>query len=91
MKALSTASRTLMAALIAGGALFAAGSASAQSYYSEPQMIPVGVSISLGWHGDRYWDGHRYYAHDEWMRRHPHDFDPHHHNGHDHDHDDHRR
>jgi hypothetical protein len=42
----------------------------------------VGVSINIGWHGDRYYDGHRYWAHDDWMRHHPHDYDPHHHDDH---------
>jgi hypothetical protein len=88
MKALNKTSRTLIATLVAGGALLGASSAFAQNVvYGEPQMIPVGVNITLGWHGDRYWDGHRYWAHDDWMRHHPHDFDPHHH----HDDHDHRR
>lgn len=87
MKVWNKTSRTLIATLLAGGALLGAGSAFAQAepvivlggsqaVYGEPQMIPVGVSISLGWHGDRYWDGHRYWAHDDWMRHHPHDHDP---------------
>ncbi|HVE07129.1 MAG TPA: hypothetical protein VNE00_07745 [Paraburkholderia sp.] len=86
MKALNKASRTLIATLVAGGALLGAGSAFAQTVvYGEPQMIPVGINVTIGWHGDRYWDGHRYWAHDEWMHHHPHDYDPHHHRD-DHDH-----
>jgi hypothetical protein len=45
-------------------------------------MMPVGVSIDIGWHGDRYYDGHRYWDHDEWMHNHPHDRDPRHHDDH---------
>ncbi|MBB5403996.1 hypothetical protein [Paraburkholderia youngii] len=98
MKTFGKASRSLIATLLAGGALVAAGSAFAQDrvivehrpapvVYDQPHMMPAGVSINIGWHGDRYWDGHRYLAHDDWMRRHPRDYDPHHRGG---DHDDHR-
>lgn len=83
-------SRTLIAALIAGGALLTGSSAFAQvdngmirgqsmeQNYGQPQMIRTAVVINLGWHGDRYWDGHRYWQHDEWMRDHPHDSGPRH-------------
>jgi hypothetical protein len=27
--------------------------------------------VSRGWHGDRYYDGHRYWQRREWERRHP--------------------
>ncbi|MEX3894970.1 hypothetical protein FSB08_07625 [Paraburkholderia sp. JPY432] len=98
MKTFGKASRSLIATLLAGGALVAAGSAFAQDrviveqrpapvVYDQPHMMPAGVSIDIGWHGDRYWDGHRYWAHDDWMRRHPRDYDPHHRDGY---HDDHR-
>ncbi|MGF6290781.1 hypothetical protein OKW34_001332 [Paraburkholderia youngii] len=98
MKTFGKASRSLIATLLVGGALVAAGSAFAQDrvivehrpapvVYDQPHMMPAGVSINIGWHGDRYWDGHRYWAHDDWMRRHPRDYDPHHRGG---DHDDHR-
>ncbi|MCC8393873.1 hypothetical protein LJ656_14845 [Paraburkholderia sp. MMS20-SJTR3] len=97
MKTFSKTSRSLIATLLAGGALLAAGSAMAQervyigngpapAVYGQPHMVPVGVTINMGWHGDRYWDGHRYWEHDEWMRHHPHDRDPRHHD----DRDDHR-
>jgi hypothetical protein len=88
MKTFNKTSRSIIATLLAGSALLAAGSAFAQERvyvdngpgaYSQPHMMPVGVSINIGWHGDRYYDGHRYWAHDDWMRHHPHDFDPHHH------------
>lgn len=29
-----------------------------------------GPSIVIGWHGDRYWDGRRYWARDDWERGH---------------------
>jgi hypothetical protein len=29
-----------------------------------------GPSIVIGWHGDRYWDGRRYWARDDWNRHH---------------------
>ncbi|HEV3422956.1 MAG TPA: hypothetical protein VG105_04065 [Paraburkholderia sp.] len=91
MKTWNKTSRSMLAALVAGGALLTAGSAFAQAdrmvisapgpvtTYEQPRMMPVGVQIDLGWHGDRYWDGHRYWAHDDWMRHHPHDPDPRHH------------
>jgi len=84
MKRMMKISHSITAALIAGGALLAAGSASAQMVYrvapqpayDAPHAIPVDVNVSIGWHGERYWDGHRYWEHDEWMRHHPHDRDP---------------
>jgi hypothetical protein len=46
------------------------------------------LTISLGWHGDRYYDGHRYWSRDEWTHNHPshhgapHHGDDHHDDGH---------
>ncbi|AXE95400.1 MULTISPECIES: hypothetical protein [Paraburkholderia] len=99
MKTFNKTSRSIIATLLAGGTLLAAGSAFAQErvvigngpapvVYGQPHMMPVGVSIDIGWHGDRYYDGRRYWDHDEWMRHHPRDYDPRHH-GRD-DHNDHR-
>lgn len=91
MKTFNKTSRSLIATLLAGGALLAAGSAMAQervvvengpAVYGQPHMMPVGVSINVGWHGDRYYDGHRYWQHDDWMRHHPRDYDPYHHGDH---------
>lgn len=93
MKAFNKTSRSIIATLIAGGALLAGGSAFAQQRgfdehdhglvaNGQPHMVPTGVSINVGWHGDRYYDGHRYWGHDEWMRNHPHDRDPHRHDDH---------
>ncbi|WP_206956506.1 hypothetical protein [Trinickia acidisoli] len=83
MKPLNKKPRSILIALVAGGALLGASSAFAQyapeqapPVYGQAHMMPVDVQISLGWHGDRYWDGHRYWAHDDWMRRHPHAHDP---------------
>lgn len=89
MKKPTTALRTAVAALIAGGALIGAASVSAQEAhpfmlradtsapaYGDAHMMPVGVQLSIGWHDNRYWDGHRYWERDEWMHRHPHDQGP---------------
>jgi hypothetical protein len=93
-------SRSIIAAVIAGGALLSGSTAFAQvdngmihgyapqQGYERPQMIRTAVVINIGWYGDRYWDGHRYWAHDDWMRHHPHDSGPHHDDHHD-GHDDH--
>jgi hypothetical protein len=38
------------------------------------QPAPVyygGPAIVIGWHGDRYWDGRRYWGRDDWYRHHP--------------------
>jgi hypothetical protein len=81
--------RSMIAALVAGGALLTGTTAFAQDNgmihgyvpqqgYEQPHMMRTAVVISLGWHGDRYWDGHRYWSHDDWMHDHPHDRDPHH-------------
>jgi hypothetical protein len=91
MKNLYKTSRVVLAALVAGGALLTAGSAFAQADrivvsapgmvapYAAPGLMPVGIQVNIGWHGGRYWDGHRYWAHDDWMRRHPHAYDPYRH------------
>ncbi len=83
MKPMTIAIRRMLATLVAGGALVAAGAAFAQVYvappprYEEPYPAPApSVSITLGMHGDRYWDGDRYWEHDEWRHRHPHGRDP---------------
>ncbi|WP_322025126.1 hypothetical protein [Burkholderia sp. BCC1977] len=83
MNPMTIAIRQILATLLAGCALAAAGATFAQVYvapqprYEEPYSAPApGVSITLGMHGDRYWDGNRYWEHDEWMHRHPHERDP---------------
>ena len=83
MKPMTIATRRILATLVAGGALVAVGAAFAQGYvaqpprYEEPYAAPApGVSITIGMHGDRYWDGHRYWEHDAWMHRHPRERDP---------------
>jgi hypothetical protein len=94
-------SRSIIAALVAGGALLTGTTAFAQvddgmvrgyvppQGYEQPHMVRTAVVISLGWHGDRYWDGRRYWPHDEWMHNHPHDRGPHHGPDHADHHDDH--
>ena len=42
--------------------------------FTSQASAQVSVHISNGWHGDRYYDGHRYWNRDEWNRNHP----PHH-------------
>ncbi|WP_322104971.1 hypothetical protein [Paraburkholderia sp. J41] len=40
----------------------------------ETAQEPVGVAtagVAVGWYGDRYYDGHRYWQRDEWIHRHP--------------------
>jgi len=45
------------------------------------------VVVTPGWYGDRYYDGHRYWAHDEWIRNHHDDRGSHgHHDDNRHDH-----
>jgi hypothetical protein len=36
-----------------------------------PRLYYGGPAIVIGWHGDRYWDGRRYWARDDWYRHHP--------------------
>ncbi|HEF5870610.1 TPA: hypothetical protein SAY52_001182 [Burkholderia cenocepacia] len=83
MKPLTIATRRILATLVTGGALAATGAAFAQGYgapqprYEERAPAPgAGVSVEIGMHGDRYWDGHRYWERDEWRHHHPRDRDP---------------
>ncbi|RQR46187.1 MULTISPECIES: hypothetical protein [unclassified Burkholderia] len=91
MKPMTIANRRILATLVAGGALVAAGTAFAQTYvvppprYEEPAPAP-GVSVTIGMHGDRYWDGHRYWEHEAWMHRHPRERDPWREHEHEHEH-----
>jgi|GEM_PF-3263832 len=56
--------RILVASLVGGGALVAAGSVMA-------------LQLVVGWQQDgRYWDGHRYHSQADWMRSHPRDPGP---------------
>ncbi|KWE36691.1 hypothetical protein WT49_07540 [Burkholderia territorii] len=81
MKPLTIANRRILATLVASSALVAASAAFAQVYvapqprHEEPSPAPD-VSVTIGMHGDRYWDGHRYWEHNAWMHRHPHEHDP---------------
>ncbi|WP_179405652.1 hypothetical protein [Burkholderia guangdongensis] len=92
MKVRSIILRTALAAVVAGGASLTAGAAFAQEvvpyapygHADHAHLMPVDLNIQIGMHGDRYWDGHRYWEHDEWMHHHPRDRDPWHHD------DDHR-
>ncbi|WP_186140423.1 hypothetical protein [Burkholderia gladioli] len=42
-------------------------------YAAQPAYVQPGVAVdvNIGWHGDRYWDGRRYWARDDWNRAHP--------------------
>lgn len=51
----------------------------------QPAPVYGAPAIVIGWHGDRYYDGHRYWARDDWYRHHPPGRDynhGHHDNGH---------
>lgn len=88
MKKINSTSRSVIATVLASTALLGASATLAHAdtvVYEQPHMVPVGLSINIGWQGDRYWDGHRYWAHDDWMRGHPHDHGPD--RGHDREHD----
>ena len=41
----------------------------APAYVAAPPVSHV--SISIGWHGNNYWDGHRYWTRQEWQAHHP--------------------
>jgi hypothetical protein len=38
--------------------------------YAPPPPVYAQPAIVIGWHGDRYYDGHRYWARDDWYRHH---------------------
>ena len=63
------------AAALTTGTAFAQHSPS-QTRYGQVQLIPVDADVEIGIHNDRYWDGHRYWEHEEWRRDHPRDRDP---------------
>ena len=93
MKPKTIATRRILATLVAGSTLVAASAAFAQAYapqprYEERDPAPgAGVSVTTGMHGDRYWDGHRYWEHDAWRHRHPRDRDPWRVHEHEHEHE----
>jgi hypothetical protein len=39
-------------------------------YAPPPPQVYVQPAIVIGWHGDRYYDGRRYWARDDWYRHH---------------------
>jgi hypothetical protein len=55
-------------------------------YAPPPPVYVAQPVIVVGWHGDRYYDGRRYWDRDDWYRRHPDHYDHghggHHDNGH---------
>lgn len=78
----TTPNRVFVTALVAG--LGIAASSAAMAHVNVNVGLPVAVVapapvyvqpvstvvMAPGWHGDRYYDGHRYWAHDEWVRNH---------------------
>lgn len=87
MKRSNRPSRSILIALVAGGALLGASSTFAQdapdrtpAAYPQAHLVPVDLNVSIGWHGDRYWDGRRWWGRDEW--RHHGDWDHDHGRGH---------
>jgi hypothetical protein len=38
--------------------------------YAPPPPVYVQPAIVIGWHGDRYYDGRRYWNRDDWYRHH---------------------
>ncbi|MFP6557179.1 hypothetical protein WJ542_02395 [Paraburkholderia sp. B3] len=46
------------------------------AYYAPPPVVayqPVAVavpSVYIGWHGDRYWDGHAWWGRRDWYAHH---------------------
>ncbi|HTI17898.1 MAG TPA: hypothetical protein VL598_09560 [Trinickia sp.] len=81
MKARAIVSGAALAAVLASGVWLTAGTAVAQEApvdYSlgHARLMPVELTINVGMHGDRYWDGHRYWSHDEWQHHYPHNRDP---------------
>ncbi len=47
-----------------------------------PPVYAVQPAIVIGWHGDRYYDGHRYWDRDDWYRHHPNNYHDHYDHGH---------
>ncbi|KVD80447.1 hypothetical protein [Burkholderia ubonensis] len=76
MQIRSIISHAALAAAMAGGVSLSAGTAIAQEgpapgTYGQAHSIPAAdVNITIGMHGDRYWDGHRYWRHEEWVHEH---------------------
>jgi len=61
--------KSLLLASIAAAAVTSLGVSNAAS--ADEHFRPGYVHVdSRGWHGDRYYDGHRYWERREWERRH---------------------
>jgi hypothetical protein len=79
--------RLLVSTIVAASGIAASSTAMAHVDIGVNLGLPVAVAapapvyvqpvstvvIAPGWYGDRYYDSHRYWAHDEWMRHHPND------------------
>jgi hypothetical protein len=63
--------RWLIAAAAAAISAGLSTAASAQEWPQREYVRPAAVVvITPGWHGDRYYDGHRYWARRDWERHH---------------------
>ncbi len=56
-------------------ALFAAMGNSLSACVIAPQPPPA--TVAVGWHGDRYYDGHRYWERKEWEEHQQHEHGDH--------------
>jgi hypothetical protein len=77
MKPLNFATRPFLTALVAGTTFVTATTSFAQIFveplppHPKYQVAPPNLEVAVGWHGDHYWDGHRSWNRDEWVRQHP--------------------
>ena len=39
-----------------------------------PAPVIAGPGLVIGWHGDRYWDGHRFWSRRDWYAHGHHDY-----------------
>jgi len=81
----NTSRRLLVTAIVAGLGIGASSAAMARVDVGVNLGLPVAVLepapvyaqpvstvvVTTGWHGDRYYDGHRYWARNEWTHNHP--------------------
>jgi hypothetical protein len=52
--------------------------------YQPPAPVYVRPPVVIGWYGDRYWDGRRYWSRNDWYRYHRYDHGYDHGHGHGH-------
>lgn len=67
-----TFKKSLAAVSLAAATVASLGIANSASAAVVIQTVPSYVHVDdRGWHGDRYYDGHRYWERREWERHHP--------------------